>query len=355
MSRQEASKSMSLFLTLSDLFLSIFTLFDALLIKECDTSKICSFIAVGTQFFTFSSFFWTAAISNFSVVSVVNLFETEASTLGQERRGPMSLKTRRQRSSGIPIYAYHIICWGASMISVLLMLASASVGYISSTHSCWITTESNLPFWASILLFIVPLLFVEIYNISVFRFLAKTLRSMPFSESLMNRFTRYLYIVIGTKTFLIVFRCIQMFNPYNISFSTAVFCNLACPLQGIGDYLIIRDSDRNFSDEQFPSSHHSSISTNRGVNDRNITTSVESRSRVSTHSIDPLIYHDDDTLEIEDEETIRNPVLVSSKTTTTSENYKTAYEIVTLGEIEGDDSLHGLQMGNLPGDEEESA
>jgi hypothetical protein len=86
---------------------------------------------------------------------------------------------------------YHCICWGIPLLSVIIMIASSSVG--KAGYSCFIVSPpiSSSFFWLGMFFYILPLFVIEIYNIYVFQFLAKMLRQIPSSEHLLHRFTRY--------------------------------------------------------------------------------------------------------------------------------------------------------------------
>jgi hypothetical protein len=89
-----------------------------------------------------------------------------------------------------------------------------------------------------IVVYFVPLLLVELFNLYVFRFLAKTLGNLPRSNELLIRFTRYLVVVIAIKAVFLVTRLKSIVAPGNREFVLLAFVVAGPPLQGLGDYLI---------------------------------------------------------------------------------------------------------------------
>lgn len=148
------------------------------------------------------------------------------------------------RGEALTTLRYHLLCWGLPGLSTLLMLATASAGP-SGSHLCWVATDraendSTLPLLAAALLFLAPLLAVEVYQLVVFRFLARTLRQIPSAGPLLRRFTRVLALLIGSKTVLLLTRALRLFVPGNTVFAIGVFSVIGAPLQGLADYLIFK-------------------------------------------------------------------------------------------------------------------
>jgi len=148
------------------------------------------------------------------------------------------------------------------------MLGTSSAGP-SGSHLCWVATDrayndSILPLWIAILLYLLPLFLIECYNIYVFRFLAKTLRQIPSADSLLNRLTRYLAIVIGTKFLFLLTRATRLAVPSNTIFAIGVFTITGAPMQGIGDYLIFRDGERSSTSATYSSTSSAYIKSTNG-------------------------------------------------------------------------------------------
>lgn len=222
--------SILLFLSLSDIMLAIVAVLDGANVA-CTSNQLCLFKAIVSQFFGFSSFLWTAAMSHSSYVTVSQLF------LPQTADHTKLMKV------------YHGICWGVPGFTAILMLLTSTVaptGYLCSLHTSTFrlnttgtrVTMDDVQLAMHIVVFFVPLLLVELFNLYVFRFLAKTLRNLPRSNELLIRFTRYLVVVIAIKAVFLVTRMKSIVAPDNRGLVLLVFVVAGPPLQGLGDYLI---------------------------------------------------------------------------------------------------------------------
>ena len=158
------------------------------------------------------------------------------------------------------MFRYHILCWGLSLIPIISSTLLSASGPYSNT--CWIitsnaTNSSNLSLYSALLIYILPLLLCEAYNIHVFRFLANTLKRIPNGNALLNRFTRYLSIVIGTKALYLLTRIAMLFAPLSSAGSSSSIWSLILsilvvisgPIQGCGDFIIFRDSQGRRNDD----------------------------------------------------------------------------------------------------------
>jgi len=104
---------------------------------------------------------------------------------------------RIESSTASSLYTYHVICWGVPLLSVIAMLYFGRVGAIEGigNASCWLILDSyedgvSLISVAISFVLILPLAVVEIYNVTVFRFFARTLQHIPSSGRLLDRFKR---------------------------------------------------------------------------------------------------------------------------------------------------------------------
>jgi len=283
--------SMILWLTLSDLCLGVVTIAEGSSSPACSSTEAynwCIFKACLSEFFGLSTFLWSGAMSHSSYVQVSQIFNTWG-TFSSTRTTSISSREWGSGTGGAGLgdddsgeearccqaifsncsirsisknqmLLYHIVCWGLPLTSTLFMLGTSSAGP-SGSHLCWVATDkeyndSILPLWIAILLYLLPLFLIECYNIYVFRFLAKTLRQIPSANSLLNRLTRYLAIVIGTKFLLLLTRATRLAVPSNIIFAIGVFSITGAPMQGIGDYLIFRDGERNSTSSAYSRSTH---------------------------------------------------------------------------------------------------
>ena len=192
--------SIMLFLTVSDVMLAVVSVLDGSN-AGCSSNALCVFKAVVSHYFGFASFFWAAAMSHSSYVAVSQLFLPQTADHGK------LMKT------------YHGLCWGIPAGTTVLMLLTSTVaptGYWcalqvngSSTAAAAATTSlggtgaaalnaTEFQLAVAVLVYFLPLLLVEFFNLYVFRFLANTLRNLPRSNEMMLRFTRYVRAVLGT-------------------------------------------------------------------------------------------------------------------------------------------------------------
>ena len=257
--------SMIVFLAFSDFFLAISSIIEGVsyfhsysnestVFQMCDNKHLCNITSSFSIFFGFSSFLWTAAMSHSSYTSVAGT----------------GIRITTRTSFALlqcSMFRYHVLCWGLSLIPIISSILSSASGPYS--NSCWIITSnasnpyndtsnlSKLSLFSALLIYILPLLFCEAYNIHVFRFLANTLKRIPNGNALLNRFTRYLSIVIGTKAFYLFTRVAILFAPlssvgsssstWSLILSTLVI--ISGPIQGCGDFIIFRDSQGRRNDE----------------------------------------------------------------------------------------------------------
>lgn len=155
----------------------------------------CQLQAIVSQFFSLSSFLWTAAISHASYATVKNMF-TNSGSGAIDRNGIQSTEALQQ----VIMMKYHFICWGLPFLSVVAMVMFGKVGEVEGlgNSSCWLVipqyseTESTLSFWIVALALLFPLVIVEMYNTFVLRSFANMLNSIPFSRPLLSRFRRWI-------------------------------------------------------------------------------------------------------------------------------------------------------------------
>jgi len=256
--------SMIVFLAFSDFFLAISSVIEGTsylhnnnenkALEMCQNRHLCTITSSFSVFFGFSSFLWTAAMSHSSYTSVAGT----------------GIRITSRTSFALlqcSMFRYHVLCWGLSLLPIILLILSSSSGPYSNT--CWITTSeasspynssvnaSTLPLYSVLLIYILPLLLCEAYNIHVFRFLASTLKRIPNGNALLNRFTRYLSIVIGTKALYLITRIAMLFAPLSsVSSSSStgslilsILIIIGGPIQGCGDFIIFRDSQGRRNDD----------------------------------------------------------------------------------------------------------
>lgn len=249
----EAS-SMIICLTLSDMFLGVLAILEGSTYSgnyttesgSCAVDAVCIFKALLAQFFGFSSFLWSACMchSSYRQVSQIFLSFSHAHLVTQQQSSKEALLERGTWT----MLQYHALCWGVPGLSTLLMLATSSAGP-SGSHFCWVATDraendSVLPLSAAIILFLLPLLIVELYHLAVFRFLARTISQIPSAGPLLRRFTRVLALLVGCKTALLLARALRLFVPSNSSFAIGIISVIGAPLQGLGDYLVFKYDER---------------------------------------------------------------------------------------------------------------
>lgn len=237
------SSWMIIFLTISDLCLGMNSIIEGLHYGSSYPDGLCIFTACLAQFFGLSSFLWSAAISHRSYKQVTEIFLSFSHThmLTQQGRPDDTLDSHTWS-----MLRYHLLCWGLPLVSTIIMLATQSAGPTGS-HFCWIVTdfednESILPLSVAVLLYLIPLVAIEMYQLVMFRFLSRTLKQIPGSGALLRKFTRILAILIGTKTLFLLARSVRMLSPSNSAFSVSVFCIIVAPLQGLADYLVFKDT-----------------------------------------------------------------------------------------------------------------
>lgn len=208
-----------LFLAICDFMLAMNSILDGLSI-QCSSNQLCWTKAILNQFFGISSFLWTAAISHSSYTAVSGLY------------------TRQTLDSSTLMKRYHICCWGLPFIIVIIMFGTStsaeSTGYscisgIESTRDRFIKKDAFI--FINLLLYFLPLVIVQIFNVYVFRFLSKTLRYMPTVNDVQRKFTRYLLVVIITKAVFIISRYKIIVDPENQSLPFTVVMLLGPPLQ----------------------------------------------------------------------------------------------------------------------------
>jgi phosphate/sulfate permease len=236
--------SMPLFLMICDLGIAIGTMSASQQHNQCDNHQLCRFASAITQFASLGSFLWTASISNITMQQVTQLFSIESQFRNQRvssRSGSFIKVRRSQQSAQQSMLYYHCCCWGFPLLTVIILLATSSAGFYS--HDCWLivmpSQSSHMPLAVAVLLYLFPLIGLVLYNIRVFRFLAKTISQIPFSQSLLRRFTRYLSIVIAVKAVFVVSRALLLFSGESINFAALLFVVLSGPLQGIGDFFVL--------------------------------------------------------------------------------------------------------------------
>ena len=169
--------AMIFFLVSSDFFLSLDYFLEGLLplvySKYCNL-RFCYLKAFTSQFFTMSSFFWTAAISHSSYCTVKHLFIQWSQASGTSG------------SKWLEIFKYHAICWIIPLVCSLGM----NLGGQSVSKSCSIL---NVYLWMTVLLYMMPLLLVESFNIFVFAYIARVLTHIPneiAGDEILKRFSR---------------------------------------------------------------------------------------------------------------------------------------------------------------------
>jgi hypothetical protein len=194
----DKSSSMILFLTISDFLLALLMITEGMIPLINKQSHLpeddCVINSSLLTFFCTSSFLWTAAMSHSSYTSVSQLFNNWAnptdnlnsSVAARRKRNSIHVNVKNQQI-GIML-KYHLLCWGVPLVLMLIQLFT-SISPDEESYSCNIVM-TNLPSWFALCIYIIPLFITEMYNISVFRFLAKTLRQIPLGNDLLNKFTR---------------------------------------------------------------------------------------------------------------------------------------------------------------------
>lgn len=241
------TQSMIIYLSFSDFFLSfdffLEGLWSILFHNKICHHNLCWFMASLSQFFSLSSFLWTACMSHTSYTTVRNIFS-------------MALHSQSNQN---PMIRYHLICWGLPALSVLFTAA------VSSPKECGQVSDKS---WVNVLLYLLPLIVLEAYNIHVFRFLARTLRQMPLAEgdAVFSRFKRYLYIVVWTRAMFLLNRGQMLFPEMSggevASLVLVLISSLGAPLQGLGDAAIFRGD---FQDWSYSSGTDGAAETASGI------------------------------------------------------------------------------------------
>ena len=234
------TSSMIVMLAASDMFLAISSILEGVYpAHEACASEfnlsVCVVKACVSQFFGLSSFLWSAAMAHSSYGRISRLFTiTQYSSQGA------------QVSAHHGMLFYHILCWGIPLLSLVVVMATRSAGP-SSSHLCWVTVDrsgnndSELPVFAGLLLFVLPLVLVECYLISTFRWLAKILLQMPSESSqLLSRVYTLLAVIVGLKLVFLSTRTVRMLYPDNTTFFLGFLVIIGAPLQGLGDFYIFR-------------------------------------------------------------------------------------------------------------------
>jgi hypothetical protein len=243
------ASSMIVMLALSDTCLAMISILEGCYpaYKACDSQanvSMCAIKACIGQFFGMSSFLWSAAMAHSSYGQISRLF-TITPYLSQSAQGSLVNSS---------MFFYHIICWGVPLVSLIVVITTRSAGP-SSSHLCWVTVDrsgsndSELPLYAGLLLFVLPLVLVECYLLWTFRWLARIIRQMP-SEStqqLLQRVYTLLAVIVGLKFVFLGTRTIRMLYPENNSFILGMLVIIGAPLQGLGDFYIFRANPANTS------------------------------------------------------------------------------------------------------------
>ena len=237
------SSSMIVMLALSDMCLGINSVIEGFYpaYQACDSDSnmsMCVFKACVSQFFGLSSFLWAAAMAHSSVSQISRLFTAIQLT-----------SQGSQQSQHHSMLFYHILCWGGPLLSLAVALGTSSAGP-SSSHMCWITVDhsgdndSELSAGAAVLLFVLPLVAVELYLFSTFRWLAKIIKLMPAesTQALLGRVYKLLAVIVGLKLLFLCTRTLRLLYPQNQSFLLGLLVIVGAPLQGLGDYFIFRSS-----------------------------------------------------------------------------------------------------------------
>lgn len=259
-------QSMVLMLACSDFFLGLASLLEGLYPahKACEEPALmdmCTLKACLSQFFGLASFCWSAAMAHSSHSQISGIFSEFA---GVGSRGSVA------KSKQYSMLVYHCYCWGLPFLSLLIMLATQSAGPASS-HVCWViasrssSNDSQLSLPSAVLLFVLPLIAVELYNVSVFRWLVATIRQLPSAamRPLLSRVQRLLAVLVGCKLLFLATRCLRLLYPDNSNFLLALLVTMGAPLQGVGDYYIFSSGNNNGSTSLGSSRHAGSSS--RGV------------------------------------------------------------------------------------------
>jgi len=230
-------------LALSDLFLGMNSIIEGFYpaYQACDSASnmsMCVFKACVSQFFGLSSFLWAAAMAHSSYSQISRLFTAIQLT-----------SQGSQQSQHHSMLFYHLLCWGCPLLSLAVVLATSSAGP-SSSHMCWITVDhsgdnaSELPVGAAVLLFVLPLLAVEVYLASTFRWLANVIKLMPAesTQALLGRVYKLLAVIVGLKLLFLCTRALRLLYPQNTGVFLGFLVVVGAPLQGFGDYYIFRSS-----------------------------------------------------------------------------------------------------------------
>ena len=169
-----------LFLALSDLFLSIDYVIEGLVKEESSVAlhdAYCYTKASVVQYFGLSSLLWTGVMSHACYMNLRDIFVN----LGSRSYSAVSPRVLMMR-------LYHSIAWGIPLLSIIIMLIIGGVGLAGDM--CWMSSDKQ---WLRIVLFFVPLIVVEGYNIYIFRYLLITCSKIPNGDVFILKFKRYLF------------------------------------------------------------------------------------------------------------------------------------------------------------------
>jgi len=226
-----STSSMILYLALSDFFLSIDYVLDGVspIFQESFCRKdLCLIKATFSQFFSLTSFSWNASLSHSSYNIVKPLFRTWG---GAPTRGVSTVYS---------MWFYHLFSWG---ISLLLTATTFLTAATEDERTCWVLNQQA---WAKIVLYLIPLVLFEIYNIYVCVILVRALVNIPVTlggDHLLRKLNWYLLIIVWTRALCLLNRAQILFSHQSSSaqmFAMLLLSALGAPLQGLGDALIFR-------------------------------------------------------------------------------------------------------------------
>lgn len=213
-----------LFLALSDAFLSLDFVIEGLA-TSTDTSNhdvYCYMRASVVQYFSLSSLIWTGVMSHACYMNLRDIFVN----LGARNYSTSSPRVLMMR-------IYHSIAWGIPLVSIIVMFAAGGAGITGDI--CWISSDKQ---WLRVLIFFIPVILIEGYNVYIFRCLLITCSRIPNGDVFILKFKRYLAFVIASKGLMLISGMQDLINPQESVFAITALSVLSMPLQSIADAIM---------------------------------------------------------------------------------------------------------------------
>ena len=204
-------------LSASDWLHSLCYLVDGARVNLLCPDALCYVLAAWNQFFSLSTYLWTAAIAH-------NMYSVLVRTV---HRGA------HLKDEDVRLRQYHTYVWGAS--ALLTAVAGAAGTYGLAGQWCWIDPGSQ---WARAALYFVPLLGIFVYNMVVYRRIGAAVQSSPVRSAVAFRLRFYLLIFFATITPSVANRAQNLLLPDSPSFVLYMLQSLLQPLLGLGNALV---------------------------------------------------------------------------------------------------------------------